>query len=158
MSHLTRNPPTSLRRLRSALWLTHFPAVRSLFLRHALVAGSTVRRILCICETGVSTEQLQNSSWDMNNLSCITFKTRNEFMKKVCGVQFLVYLQTQADILRPFSAFMNTSQLHFTTSLTLDHYVKWAAARVPLCKHGTWMDCKHCVQELDNFVHFSRVS
>jgi hypothetical protein len=46
--HVTRNPPTSMRRLCSALWLTHFPVVRWLLLRHAVATGSTLGGTLCI--------------------------------------------------------------------------------------------------------------
>jgi hypothetical protein len=46
-SHVFRNPPTCMRRLWSALWLTHFPVVRSLLLRHAFVAGSTLSGTSC---------------------------------------------------------------------------------------------------------------
>jgi hypothetical protein len=48
MSHVTRNPPTSMWRLCSALWLTHFPVVRSLLRRHAVVAGSMLSGTPCI--------------------------------------------------------------------------------------------------------------
>jgi len=41
LSHVTRNPPTSMRQLCSGLWLTRSPVVCSLLLRHAIVADST---------------------------------------------------------------------------------------------------------------------
>jgi hypothetical protein len=49
VSHVTRNPSTSMRRLWSALWLTHFPVVRSLFRRHAVVMSSALSGTLCVC-------------------------------------------------------------------------------------------------------------
>jgi hypothetical protein len=48
VSHVTRNPLTGMRWLCSPLWLTHFPPVRSLFLRHAVVGGSTLSGTPCI--------------------------------------------------------------------------------------------------------------
>jgi hypothetical protein len=48
MSHLTRNPSTSVGRLSSALWLSHFPAVRSLLLRFAVMSGYTLSGTLFI--------------------------------------------------------------------------------------------------------------
>jgi hypothetical protein len=42
VSHVTRNSPTSIRRLCSALWRTHFMVVRSLL--HPAVVGSTFSR------------------------------------------------------------------------------------------------------------------
>jgi hypothetical protein len=48
MSHVTRNSHTSMRRLRSALWLTNFPVVLSLLLRHAVVVGFTLSGTTCI--------------------------------------------------------------------------------------------------------------
>jgi hypothetical protein len=50
-SHVPRNSPSSMRQLRSALWLTHLPVVRSLLLRHAVEAGSTFSGTLCTTTT-----------------------------------------------------------------------------------------------------------
>jgi hypothetical protein len=41
--HVTRNPPSSMLRLCSALWLTHFPVFRSLLMWHAVLAGAVFK-------------------------------------------------------------------------------------------------------------------
>jgi hypothetical protein len=43
VSHVSRNPPTSMRRLRAALWLIQFRVVRPLLLRHNVVPGFNVK-------------------------------------------------------------------------------------------------------------------
>jgi hypothetical protein len=47
MSHVTRDQPINKRRLWSAVWPNHFLVIRSLLLRHAIVAGSTLSWTTC---------------------------------------------------------------------------------------------------------------
>jgi hypothetical protein len=68
-SHVTRNLPTSIQRLCSALRPTHFPPVHSLLLRHAVVARSTLSGTLFISVIFYTDYDLQSlrMEWDIKH-------------------------------------------------------------------------------------------
>jgi hypothetical protein len=99
MSHVTRNPPASMRLPCSAFLLTHFPVVRALSSRHAVMADSTLSGTPFITLVGLPFTWIGLTGiesflfWNSYQHECSSYSPYSTFayFRNIAGVNLVKY-------------------------------------------------------------------